>query len=77
MQGFGGDRSKIQFEGEEVYDIQIGYTFQSGPLQDLPILLQVNNVNNEPFASTYGTQSQPRQYFDYGRTYLFGVNYRY
>lgn len=77
VQGFGGDRTKIQFEGESVYDFQMGYTFQSGPLQDLSLLVQVNNVNNEPFRSTYGTQAQPRQYFDYGRTYLVGLNYRF
>ncbi len=77
VQGFGGDRSKIQFEGESVYDLQMGYTFQGGPLQDLSLLVQANNINNEPFRSTFGTETQPRQYFDYGRTFLVGVSYRF
>ena len=77
VQGFGGDRAKIQFEGETIYDAQIGYTFQNGPLENLSILLQANNIGNEPFRSTFGSEEQPRQYFGYGRTYLLGVNYRF
>ncbi len=77
VQGFGGDRERIQFEGETIYDAQIGYTFQTGPLENLSILLQANNIGNEPFRSTFGTSTQPRQYFGYGRTYLLGVNYRF
>lgn len=77
VQGFGGDRTKIQFEGETIYDAQVGYTFQSGPLENLSILLQANNIGNEPFRSTFGSEEQPRQYFGYGRTYLLGVNYRF
>ncbi|MGH8031650.1 MAG: TonB-dependent receptor [Luteimonas sp.] len=77
VQGFGGDRTRIQFEGETIYDLQLGYTFQSGALKDLSVLLQANNLNNAPFSSTLGTPDQPRQYFDYGRTYLLGVSYRF
>ncbi len=77
VQGFGGDRTRRVFDGETVTDFQMGYTFQSGPLQDLSLLLQVNNVENEPFTSTFGSDAQPREYFEYGRTYLFGVNYRF
>lgn len=78
VQGFGGDRTRRTFEGETVTDVQLGYTFQSGPLKNLGILLQVNNLENEPFRSSFnGDNSRPREYFEYGRTYLFGVNYRY
>lgn len=78
VQGFGGDRTRRTFEGETVTDVQLGYTFQSGPLQNLGILLQVNNLENEPFRSSFGgNNSRPREYFEYGRTYLFGVNYRF
>lgn len=77
VQGFGGDRERIQFEGETIYDAQIGYTFQTGSLENLSILLQANNIGNEPFRSTFGSEDQPRQYFGYGRTYLLGVNYRF
>jgi iron complex outermembrane receptor protein len=77
VEGFGGDRTKIQFEGETIYDAQIGYTFQTGPLENLSILLQANNIGNEPFRSTFGSEDRPRQYFGYGRTYLLGLNYRF
>lgn len=78
VQGFGGDRTKIAFNGETVTDVQLGYTLQSGMMKDLSFLLQVNNLENEPFSSSYdGLSDRPRQYFEYGRTYLFGVNYRF
>jgi iron complex outermembrane receptor protein len=76
VQGYGGDRTKTNFDGESVIDAQVGYTFQSGPLENLSILLQVNNINNEPFKSSFG-ENQPKQYFEYGRTYLLGLNYRF
>lgn len=78
VQGFGGDRTRRTFEGETVTDLQLGYSIQSGMLKDLSFLLQVNNLENEPFRSSFnGNNAQPREYFEYGRTYLFGVNYRY
>lgn len=78
VQGFGGDRTRRTFEGETVTDLQLGYSIQSGPLKDVSFLLQVNNLENEPFRSSFGgDNTRPREYFEYGRTYLFGVNYRY
>jgi iron complex outermembrane receptor protein len=78
VQGFGGDRTRIPISAETVTDVQLGYTFQGGPLQNLSLLLQVNNLENEPFRSTFdGMEDRPKQYFEYGRTYLFGVNYRF
>ena len=78
VQGFGGDREKISFNGETVTDVQLGYTFQSGALENLSLLLQVNNLENEPFTSSFDGQSdRPRQYFGYGRTYLLGATYRF
>lgn len=78
VQGFGGDRTKIAFNAETVTDVQLGYTFQDGPLKNLALLLQVNNLENEPFTSSFdGRSDRPRQFFEYGRTYLFGINWRY
>ncbi|HEY0503249.1 MAG TPA: TonB-dependent receptor [Lysobacter sp.] len=76
VQGFGGDRTKTSFGAETVTDVQLGYTFQSGPLQDLSILLQVNNIENEPFQTLNG-DGYPQSFSEYGRTYLFGVNYKF
>lgn len=78
VEGFGGDRTKIAFNSETVTDAQFGYTLQSGRLKDLSFLLQVNNLENEPFSSSFdGRSDRPKQYFEYGRTYLLGVNYRF
>jgi iron complex outermembrane recepter protein len=78
VQGFGGDRERIFFEGEAVVDFQIGYAFQSGYLENLTLLFQVNNVTDEPFRSTYDNiDDRPRQFFEYGRNYLVGFNYRF
>lgn len=76
VQGFGGDRTKTSFGEETVTDVQLGYTFQSGPLQDLSVLLQVNNLENEPF-QTLNTDGYPQSFSEFGRTYLFGVNYKF
>lgn len=78
VQGFGGDRTFKEFRGEAVTDLQLGYSFQDGPLQNLSLLLQVNNIENEPFRSTFDSRDdRPREFFEYGRTYLVGVNYRF
>ncbi len=78
VQGFGGDRTRIFFEGEAVLDLQLGYQIQSGPLKDLSFLFQVSNLGDEPFRSNFdGIEDRPRQYFEYGRNYLLGVNYRF
>ncbi len=76
VQGFGGDREKRAFDSETVTDVQLGYTFQSGPLQDLSLLLQVNNIENEPFRTIDG-DGRPQNFSEYGRTFLFGVNYKF
>jgi len=78
VQGFGGDRTRIFFEGEAVVDLQLGYQIQSGMLKDLTFLFQVSNLTDEPFASNYDQiEDRPRQFFEYGRNYLLGVNYRF
>ena len=78
VQGAGGDRSKVYFAGEGVTDVQLGYTFQSGPMQNLSLLLQVNNLENEPYRTiSDGLDERPHQYFEFGRTYLVGLNYRF
>lgn len=78
VQGFGGDRARINFGGETVTDVQVGYTFQSGALQDLSVLLQVNNLENEPFRTNVdGFATRPNNFSEFGRTFLFGVNYKF
>ncbi|MBO9709479.1 MAG: TonB-dependent receptor [Caulobacter sp.] len=65
-------------DSESVLDAQVGYEFRQGPLDGLSILLQANNITNEPF-KTYDN-GDPRRTIDYqkyGTTYMVGVSYRF
>ena len=63
---------------ESVLDAQIGYEFREGPLDGLSLLLQANNITDEPF-KTY-ENNDPRRTIDYqkyGTTYMVGLSYRF
>lgn len=76
--GFGADRAFEYVKKEKVTDLQLGYEFQSGPAKGLSLLLQVNNLGNEPYVEYYNNDiTQTKQYTKYGKTYLFGVNYKF
>ena len=45
-------------------------------LQGLSILLQVNNVTNEPYIAYSVTETRQQDFQQYGRQYLLGINYR-
>ena len=71
-------REKIQARAEMVVDAQIGYTFQSGPLEGLGILLQGSNLTNEPFVTYYNNDvRQVRDYQSYGRNFMVGFTYKF
>jgi iron complex outermembrane receptor protein len=78
LSGVGTERIQRIVADESVMDAQIGYEFQSGPLQGLSALFQVNNLTDEPF-KTFENDDERRviDYQSYGRTYLVGLNYRY
>jgi iron complex outermembrane receptor protein len=63
---------------ESVLDAQIGYEFRQGPLEGLSVLLQANNITDEPF-KTYenGDPRRTVDYQKYGTTYMVGVSYRF
>ncbi len=67
---------------------QIGYTFQEGSkMEGLGILFQVNNLTDSRYATRLGTDAGGKKatdgsfflqdYEQYGRQFLFGINYRY
>ena len=59
-------------------DAQIGYTFHSGMLEGLGILLQGSNLTNEPFITYYNNDPrQVRDYQNYGRNFMAGLTYRF
>ncbi len=83
--GFGADR-EFRFIGEEgITDLQLGYDFGSGRFEGLSLLLQVNNLTNERYAQskaqdvggTLGVIKPPELYGEYGRSVLFGINYKF
>ncbi|MEW6392378.1 MAG: TonB-dependent receptor [Pseudomonadota bacterium] len=80
-------RGFTEILADKQVDAQIGYTFEDGPLRNLGVLLQVNNLTDSPYRTRVGlddggskTQngsSLPETYEKYGRQFLFGVNYRF
>lgn len=78
IQGFGADRTPRYIRGEEVLDAQIGYSFADGTaLQGLSVLLQVNNLTDEPYREYFFDSGLAQKYEEYGRQVLIGVNYRF
>jgi iron complex outermembrane receptor protein len=76
--GFGNGRTLRSVAAENIIDAQIGYEFQSGILEGANVLFQVNNLTDEPFKTFQnGDERQTIDFQQYGRTYLFGVSYRY
>ena len=76
--GFGNGRTLRSVGEETVVDAQVGYEFQSGPLEGLSILAQVNNLTDEPFKTfENGDERRTIDYQSYGRTFAVGMNYRF
>lgn len=76
--GFGNGRNLIMVEGEAIVDAQVGYNFTNGPLAGLSVLLQGNNLTDEPFRTFFNDdRRQVRDFQSYGRTYMLGVSFKY
>ncbi|HEY5760599.1 MAG TPA: TonB-dependent receptor [Steroidobacter sp.] len=73
---FANDRAFKYVKGDQITDAQVGYEFGPGTLHGLSILLQVNNVTNEPYIAYSVTETRQQDFQQYGRQYLLGVNYR-
>ena len=77
--GFGGNRVRRLAREEIIVDAQIGYDFESGPLEGLALYLQGQNLTDEPFVSINGNGNQlqviDRQSF--GRRFLAGFTYKF
>jgi TonB-dependent receptor len=72
---FANDRALKYVQGDQITDAQIGYAF-SGRLSGLSLLLQVNNLTNEPYIAYSVFETRQQDYQEYGRQILFGINYR-
>ncbi len=71
-------RIPVYVKGETLVDAQIGYDFTEMGVDGLSVLLQVNNLTDEPFV-TYqnGDTRQIRDYQQYGRNYMLGFSYKF
>ncbi len=79
-----GDRIYQATMSETTQDMQLSYDFPAtSMLSGLSVLLQVNNLSNEPYRNevTAGgidsTLWLPLEYKEYGRQYLLGVRYSF
>ncbi|MBB5207863.1 TonB-dependent receptor [Chiayiivirga flava] len=77
IQGFGADRAQVYIDGESVVDLQIGYSFGEGAFDGVSVLLQANNVTNEPYRQYFPGNGLTQRYEEYGRQYLLGVSYKF
>jgi iron complex outermembrane receptor protein len=77
--GFGGGLERRFANGETIVDAQIGYEFQPGSaLEGVTLLAQAYNLTNEPFSTYFIPDERAvRDAEEYGRRFLFGVNYRF
>jgi TonB-dependent receptor len=67
---FANTRALRFVSSEGIIDAQIGYTFQSGRLKNLGVLLQAYNVNNAAYRTYRETHAQIEEFQKYGRTFL-------
>ncbi len=77
VERFDGDRDFPFVRPETIADVQFGYELQSGPAKGLNFLLQINNVNNEPYREYNPVTNLDTKVDKYGRTILFGVTYKF
>lgn len=77
LSGVGTDRIQRLARPETIVDAQIGYEFQGGALKGLGLLLQAQNLTDEPF-STYeaANESLTIDHQRYGVRYLLGLSYK-
>ncbi len=73
------DDAQITFiRGETVVDMQLGYTFpDTSFLKGLSLLFQGNNMTDALFRQYQTDRNNPTETKRYGKTYLFGANYKF
>jgi TonB-dependent receptor len=74
---FAAGRKLRYVVGENITDLQVGYSFNQGTLKGLNLLLQVNNIGDSAYQTYSGTKDRPLEYIKYGSAYLLGANYKF
>jgi iron complex outermembrane recepter protein len=73
---FANDRAFKYVMGDQITDAQVGYAFNDGVMKGFSILLQANNLTNEPYIAYAVSETRQQDFQQYGRQYLLGFNYR-
>jgi iron complex outermembrane recepter protein len=73
------DDTEVTFiRGETVVDLQVGYSFpDTSFLKGLSLLFQGNNMTDALFRQYQTDRNNPTDTKRYGKTYLFGANYKF
>lgn len=66
------ETQEVFYADESVVDYQASYEFENG----VELVLQVNNLTDEPSKTYFGTEAQTGSIQYFGRQYFFGVNYK-
>ncbi|MBO9717720.1 MAG: TonB-dependent receptor [Pseudoxanthomonas sp.] len=74
---FNGNRTLRYVVGENITDAQVSYSFSSGGLAGMTLLLQGSNLTNEAYQTYAGSKDRPLEYIEWGRTITLGLNYRF
>ncbi len=78
VSGISATRNFRDALSESIFDAQIGYQFQGGPLEGLRITVQGLNLTDEPFVTTvFGEPDLVIDHQSFGRTYLIGASYTF
>ncbi|WP_281301085.1 MULTISPECIES: TonB-dependent receptor [unclassified Iodidimonas] len=78
VSGISATRILRSSKSESIFDAQIGYAFETGPLEGLNVTFQARNLTDEPFVTFEGDDG--RRVIDqqkFGRTYLVGLSYKF
>ncbi|MES2316319.1 MAG: TonB-dependent receptor [Pseudomonadota bacterium] len=75
--GFGAGREYTYIKGEKIIDVQLGYEVQSGFAKGVSFMVQVNNANDAVYQRYADTPDNIIDTIKYGKTVLFGANYKF
>lgn len=78
VSGLSATRTLRTVKSENILDAQISYAFQSGSLEGLTLLGQVNNLTNQDFVTfENGDLRRVIDRQEYGTTFLIGASYKF
>lgn len=74
---FANERGLRFVQDDMIVDAQVSYEFGGGALKGLQVLLQANNLTNEPYIAYSQIEDRLLDYQEYGSQYLIGLNYKF